>query len=280
MDWLRNQYNDIKGNLKWAIILWLLGGGGLTVLAHWLQAASHLNVAGWLALAAPIFSILAVLYLLMILQPKITATSPDQIEDLSPATIQSLQAPKSVDLRGEVLEIYFYSPDQTLPGQGHFLTISPDIGQAYVLIQALIVNHGPDPATIKAAALEIILGSFRHNAELIEIPTQWRLKKKKEGAFFGFGYTWEETTIEPQLGASGLDTETYVKGIPRRGWLGFKFYNFGHLEFPNAEFILHLEDSLGGLHRICREPMAYDRIGEIVVASPPPTPAKRIISNP
>jgi hypothetical protein len=40
------------------------------------------------------------------------------------------------------------------------------------------------------------------------------------------------------------------------------------IEFPNAQFILHLRDSFGGEHRIQRKPMLYKKTGEIVIVSP------------
>jgi len=81
--WIRNQYNDLKGNIKYGILYWLLLGGGMTWLAHWLQAVFRYNIAGWLALAAPIFSTLAVLYLLLIVPPRMAANAAEKVLPLS-----------------------------------------------------------------------------------------------------------------------------------------------------------------------------------------------------
>lgn len=83
--WLERQYEDIKGHYKWAIITWLVAGSGFTWLAQRLQAALHANIAGWLALAAPIFSILAVGYLVFISSRTSPTVAPTQNDAASTA---------------------------------------------------------------------------------------------------------------------------------------------------------------------------------------------------
>src|SRR5258707_14060274 len=115
MGWLKKQYDDIKGNLKWAIVTWLVAGSGLTGLAHFLQAALQANIASWLSLAAPIFSILAVVYLLIIFPPEKSANTalPNAIGNHASSTMTPLLAPLPrplpVDLHGEIEELFFFT---------------------------------------------------------------------------------------------------------------------------------------------------------------------------
>jgi len=264
LEWLKKQYGDIKGNFKWAIVCWLVAGSGLTWLAHFLQAVLHANIGGWLNLAAPIFSILAIGYFLVVVKSTPGFVLPPSIDDqnaLASASVPSL--PRPVDLRGEILEMYFYGPQD-------FMAFS--FAPKHILCKVLIVNHGPDQATITHCGLQISLGDFQRLAETANIPDAWHIRKKKTGVL-GFGY--EDLTIAPALGAPA-ESETYSKGIPRIGWLAFELHSFGEdVEFPNAEFILHLKDSLGGQHCIRKGPGVYTRTGEIVVAATKPLPSPR-----
>jgi hypothetical protein len=255
MDWLRRQYKDIKGHLKWEIIKFvavlLVSGGGLTLLAHWLQKVFSTNIAGWLALASPIFSILAVLYLLLIFTPRSTAVASGE-SLLAPNQLSA--GPLAVDLRGEILELYFLGAPYMMA-----MTISP----MYVLLKVQIVNHGPDQVTVKSCGLHINIGDFHRLGEPAEIPKLWRIKRKIQQTF-SIGV--EETPVTPHLGMA----ETYQKGIPQIGWLAFTSYD-EHVEFPNATFTIHLRDSLGGDHYIQREPEVYKKVGELVVVAEKPS---------
>jgi hypothetical protein len=255
MNWLRQQYKDIKGHLKWEIIKFvavlLVSGGGLTVLAHWFQAAFHANITGWLALAAPIFSILAVLYLLVIFTPR---TKRNAAVESFPAEYELPSGPRSVDLRGEILEIYFMSAPYMMS-----VTVAP----MHILLKVRVVNHGPDQATITHCGLDIDVGEFHRSAEVAEIPNSWRIRRRIPETFW-VGVA--DTPVTPQL----RTPETYPKGIPHVGWLVFTLYD-ERVEFPNATFTLNLRDSLGGDHYIRREPEAYKKAGEIVTVSEKPT---------
>ena len=46
-NWGERQWTDIRGNLKWAFAYWLVLGGGMTWLAHHLQATPRQS--RWLA---------------------------------------------------------------------------------------------------------------------------------------------------------------------------------------------------------------------------------------
>jgi hypothetical protein len=262
-EWLKRQYEDIKGHYKWAIITWLVAGSGFTWLVHFLQAALHANIAGWLALAAPIFSILAVGYLVFVSSRTTKAVSPTPSNSaMLPAPSQpSLRIPSPVDLRGEIQELYFYKPHAPLVS-----------GKTFVVMKVRIVNHGPDEATITHVSLQAKLGDFQKNGEITNIPDSWRIKKKGTGELDLILPTYRETTIAPVLD-NPPQKEIYKKGIPHEGWVAFECYDFNDIEFPNAQFDVHLKDSLGGSHLITRKSMVYIRKGQITVAGQPTLPA-------
>ena len=162
---------------------------------------------------------------------------PPQTESLEDADPPA--APLSVDLRGEILEMYFYHPQS-------WLMFEP----MHILCKVRIVNHGPDQATITSVGLEVNLPGFNRIAQIENIPDLWLIRRKTSGLL---GYAFNDTTIAPQLGTPA-ENETYPKGIPRTGWLCFAMHLVtGEDEFPNAEFILHLKDSLGGDHSIGKQ---------------------------
>lgn len=271
INWLRRQYEDIKGNAKWALLYWLVLGSGLTWIIHHIQYAYHANIAGWLALAAPIFSILAVLYLVWIVSSRMPPLKTQKVTDkldLIPVPAPQLTAPAKlpqpprqlpVDLRGEIEEIYFQKQ------AGLFLLTL----KMFIVMKVRIVNHGPDDATITHIALSATVGRETVECTVMNaVPSAWRIKRQKAGSFFG---ETVETTISPDLPPN----EIYEKGIPHSGWLAFECMPLKDCEFPNAEFKLHLKDSLGGIHTIRREAMIYYREGEIVAstAATPPLPS-------
>jgi hypothetical protein len=128
-----------------------------------------------------------------------------------------------------------------------------------------IVNHGSDEATITHCGLQVSLGAFHVDGKVVEIPSLWRIKRKRDGALLGVFY--DETPINPCLGTQ--PDEIYKKGHPRDGWLNFEYYAHEDIEFPNAEFKVLLKDSLGGEHCIRRESCVYKKTGELVIASDP-----------
>lgn len=176
---------------------------------------------------------------LVVAKPPVTAPS-----SLSPP-------PRPVDLQGEILELYFFNPPEHLP-----------ISRIFVLIKIQIVNRGPDEATITHCGLKISLPDCQMNGEISDIPEVWRLKKRRPAII---GVAYDEVVIGPRIGAQPHN-EVYRKGHPREGWLSFEVYAQGDAEFPNAEFTVHLKDSLGGEHRVRRNSGIYIRTGEIVIS--------------
>lgn len=158
-----------------------------------------------------------------------------------------------VNLRGEILELLFYSPDN------EFSVISNE----FVVLRSRITNHGADEVTVTNCRLEIRLGDFWQGAERVNIPTNWRVQRKRPNTLTA---VYDEMPLEPALGV-GVPGVIYKKGHPQEGWLAFQLHLFHDYEYPNAQFILHLTDSLGGEHQITREPAVYNRTGTIAEAS-------------
>jgi hypothetical protein len=122
--------------------------------------------------------------------------------------------------------------------------------------------------------LQAELGDVQQMGEVRDIPDSWHIRRKA-GGFNFIVPQYQETGIAPVLG-DNANKEIYKKGLPHEGWLAFEFSDFRDIEFPNAQFDLHLKDSLGGGHRITRKSMLYIKEGEIVVARQPalPPPSK------
>lgn len=262
---VKKVWDAVKGNVYFEILkaaFTFLGGGAL-LAAVWSKIQAYRGIPQTDLKGTVILAMLISTFLLLVrivakrvVRPQI-ATVPMTPPPLPPAQAagvnltepkKPLAAPRPVDFQGKILELYFHD----LEGVLLFAPMK-------ILMKVWIVNRGPDVATIPSCSLEIKLGDFRRTADVTSIPTNWRIKRPKQELF---GVTYEETTIDPHISPD----QTYQKGIPRTGWLAFEFYNQGHAQFPNAEFIIHLQDSLGGYHKIRREPMVYEKTGEIVIA--------------
>jgi len=213
-------------------------------------------------MAAPIFSILAVGYLVFTSSrtPRTVSAAPSNKPILPPPPLVPTVV-LSVDLRGEIKELYFYKPEGALGTVSH---------ATIIVLKVRIVNHGPDEATITEVGLQVGLGDFQRMAQVTNIPDSWHIRRRRPE--FNFFPSYYDTTIAPALG-SRPHKEIYKKGLPHEGWLAFECVDFRDVEFPNAQFDLLLRDSLGGGHRISRKPMLYVREGQIVVPSQPTLPS-------
>jgi hypothetical protein len=157
--------------------------------------------------------------------------------------------PRPVDLRGEILELYFHEQNSIL-GVSECVT---------VIMRMRIVNHGPTEATITHCDLQVCLGQERLSGSLLNRrPDSWAIRRRDDKIL---SVAYVETAIAPLLGADDI----YPKGIPRSGFMLFEVYSLQNIEFPNAHFVLSLKDSLGGVHCIERKPMFYRKTGELVV---------------
>jgi hypothetical protein len=181
--------------------------------------------------------------------PKLRIGDSDDVE----YSISQPSPPKSVDLQGEILELYISRTG---------IIATPSL--LYIVLKVRVVNHGPDETTIMGCGLHISLGQFQLDGEIAKTPPKWHIKKKKKGAF---NLQYEDVPIDPYLGANP-HAEVYRKGIPREGWLAFEVYLFGDAEFPNAQFELFFQDALRGEHHIRRLAGVYERTGELVIDNP------------
>jgi len=76
-----------------------------------------------------------------------------------------------------------------------------------------------------------------------------RIRREREGRSSAQPWTSSAGTSLGSLTKSGNLQERN----PHEGWLAFEVYAHGSEEFPNAQFDLLLEDSLGGSHRIAEK---------------------------
>jgi hypothetical protein len=285
MEVLRQQWDDIRGNFKWQIIVaifGLLGGNALlSAFVAWIAKVFQ-RMIGLPVLPARFYVVLAILVFCVIVLSAIfllvftafmakrnpsklspepqTCMPPEEEGAYLPAVPNPPvvpEPPKAVDLKGEFLELYFYRPD----------VFNLVVQRVYVLMKMRIVNCGPDEATITSWQLGVQLDDgFQLDGSLVSIPPLWRIKRRKEG-FLNLVYF--EDSMDVCLSALP-HSETYRKGVPRVGWVAFECCLFENVEFPNAQFDLRIDDSLSGRHCIQKMPSIYRRMGEVVVASDPP----------
>ena len=163
--------------------------------------------------------------------------------------------PKSgVDLCGDILEVYIRYPDDK------FFPMT----QAFVFMNARIVNHGVDETAVTSFGLWVELGDYRKAGSEIPVPDTLRIRKPMEGVFLSTSFV--ETPLSPSLGVLPHE-KVYVKGKPREGWLAFQVFVHGSEEIPNVKFDLLLMDSFGQIHHIIRNPGVYRNTGQLVLAS-------------
>jgi hypothetical protein len=247
---------------KFTEFLWqqIIVGGTLTALILWEQVHHgiittqkvHDNVLAvlepylWLIGGALLWHLVRTAYLLYL-------EDQAEIERLNalvtpPPKPEIESSPKAIDLRGEILEIYFDKADD-IPSFPSCTTI---------LMKVQVVNHGPMEATITSMGLLVHLGRHQEIGELLTIvPASWRVKYR-DPQYMHIVYI--ETPVEPLLGHNP-QSETYRTAIQRVGWVAFKIYAQENIEFPNAEFTLCLVDSLDSQHWIVRKPQIYVKAG-------------------
>jgi hypothetical protein len=161
----------------------------------------------------------------------------------------------STDLRGDILELYFH-PENDLLGLP---------SRTYILMKVQIVNRGIAEATITKVGLQVRVGQFESMCDLLkEVPETWQIRRRDD-RYLNMAY--KNTPLDKVLGSESSE-EIYRPGIPRSGYIAFELYAMENIQFPNAEFTLFLEDSLGGQHRILRMPQLYIKTGEIIAVPP------------
>ena len=170
MGFLKNQWDDIKGNVKfWLIssaIAALAGTAVLSGLAAWVgmfvqqligiptSPSRFYVVLSVLVFCAALLSTRFVFVLIdfarknasrsfKILPPP---SPPASIEKVVVPISKAQDQPKPIDLQGEILELYISPPTGI---------ITPSL--VYLVLKVRIVNHGPDEATITRIALRVTL---------------------------------------------------------------------------------------------------------------------------
>jgi hypothetical protein len=164
-------------------------------------------------------------------------------------------SPLPVNLRGEILELFLHAENDLLGLPS----------RTYILMKVQIVNRGVAEATITRIGLRVRVGQFESMCDLLkEIPEAWQIRKRDDRYL---NMVYKNTPLDSILGAQPSE-EIYRPGIPRSGWIAFELYAQENIQFPNAEFTLFLEDSLGGQHLIRRMPQLYVKRGDIVAVPP------------
>jgi hypothetical protein len=255
-------WSKIEGNFYFAIIWAILSaiGGSAAVTSVWKQIQSYRGVyttdSKSLFILCLLISIIILLaWIVAKIEVKRRIASPAVLPDSKPAlsAVALSTVPRTVDLQGEILEIYFSDSFPT-----------PFIGRKDVLMRVRIVNRGPNEATITHCGLQVSLGEFRATGAITDIPSVWRIRKQSDNAFLGLPL--EDTQPAPRLGAHPHE-EIYKQGHPREGWMNFELY-LQSVDFPNAEFRIVLKDSLGGEHCIRRPSGVYPKMGVLVTTVP------------
>lgn len=262
--WIVTQWKEIRGNLKYDLFVRAPGVAIFSAAVSWsfrevekARGIASQDLLGYIILGVLVFCALVLTWIAARREMSLRSASVISAAPLSgnipvarsePSTPQ---APPPVDLQGQILEVCISNPE-----------IATQPSRAYVAIRVQIVNHGHVEAAIIGCGLQIKLGEFQLEGQVIAIPVEWRIKRKKEGLFV---LAYEAFPLEPRIGAQPTE-EIFKRGYPIRGWLAFEAYVWGDVEFPNAQFDLHLKDSLGGEHCIRRTAGVYAKQGALVTS--------------
>ena len=262
MGMFRENWEQIRGNLKYDLIKYTFVFAGAVVMAASAYLASLLkNLPTWFLPSAVLaVALIAFWWLGRTLNGrKAIQADEEPQEPLSfqpagqlPAPSLASPEPKPVDLRGEILELYF--DRQCTPG------ISLQVS---ILMKIRITNHGPDQAAITGWTLHFQLGEeIPRAAEVIDIPSVWWIKKWRADLF-----NREPIKEKIDVRLNELPTtSTYQKGVPQTGWIAFEYFTGEDIEFPNARFIVHAQDSFGNRHTFQRPAGIYRRLGQLMTS--------------
>lgn len=125
--------------------------------------------------------------------------------------------PRPVDLRGEILELYFRKRDDILSFPS----------QTTVVMKVQVVNHGPQEATITHLGLEVCLGRDQFMGTVVNrIPETWRIKRRDEGILAKFFET-PSNQFWGYIGGSGLS-----QGRPACRLGGLRILSAGKYRIP------------------------------------------------
>jgi hypothetical protein len=291
MTFIKRQWEELRPHLKWQLILLAVEGLGINAAIAALVSWATKHIQSWfgvptlpthfyvvlaiLVFCAILLSIIFIFAFVGLLSKRKTSTIPDAPikSNFRPVSNNELVArlaaevvptppaqPKPVDLRGEILELYFYTDG--IP------TVN---SQVYILMKMRTVNHGQDEASVTRWGLLIQVGQESPlSAAAMVIPNSWWIRRNAGGLLVRY----VKESIDVRL-IEVNSTNTYRKGIAREGWVAFEIYNLAYLEFPNAKFTVILVDSFGQRHDIERRPQTYNRLAELMIREDSPVPVPR-----
>jgi len=270
--WFEDQWNQIRGHVKYDLIKWVVLAGipgasaAIPFLLHWVQSGRHApqqDLLGYVILGILIFCALTLTAILFFVAAKMTkAASPG--DSSASATYEETSIPKPVDLRGEVLDLYFRDTPQAY-------------GNYDVFMKLRVTNHGFQEATVAEWNLYVSVGEHESTGTQAQIPATLQLKTREPSGVFS-----EESFLHTALTPTFRAEDTYRNAIHRTGWIAFTVVTWGNEAWPvNAVFRVKMTDSLGDEHWIQRPSQPYFKTGELVVVEPPPLlPMARILMPP
>ena len=261
-NWLVGQWKQVRGHVKYDLIKWAVFAAIATTSTaipfalHGIQSFRHApqqDLLGYLILGLLIFC--ALICSALFVRQRQTKTDDLTIEDVIQIQPGEPPAPKPVDLRGSVLNLYFR-----------------EVGYAAyeVFMKLRITNHGLQEATVTECVLDILIGEDQSTGTQIQIPATLQLETEESNAVgvIRVNHTALIPTISPD--------DVYRKAIPWTRWIAFGVTAWGNQSLPyNAAFMVRMTDSLGGEHSIDYPPQPYIKSGEIVVVEPPELPMLR-----
>jgi hypothetical protein len=256
--WLQAQWIDVRGNVKYALLLALYGGGSTaaTWVFSYIQRIRHApqqDRLGYIILGFLIFCGLILMSLLyrVISQPSTSGTRTAAI----PAEDHTPESSKEVDLRGEIEQLYFQSSDRPLA-----FSYS-------ILLKLRITNYGPQEATILHWEIFSRVGEEQNAGKLMPLPPHLGIERQDYRSL-GAEPVSKIEPVTPDF--ETLAKEPFRRGIPREGWVKFAISTSGFIEpAVNAYLIVYVEDSLGGKHFISRPAQHYKKDGEVVTRRMP-----------
>lgn len=261
-EWVRRQWDDIKGNVKFWLLSTILAGvaaGGTWAvtrverLIHDLPPPERtMLLAVYIATFAALLAAVAWAVASSWMKHRIGAGAPVAPVSLpAPPSIVPSRLPKDIDLHVEVKELLFRR-------KGGFMVM----GSFYVLVNMRVTNRGhghTEPSAIDWK-LDLSIGDAYHgHGKVVPVPASWRLERQVDGS----------TTTE-DIGRPSLDemmqSTPFRKGTPISGWVLFEVFEFQSAALPpyNATVEVTIVDSMGNEHNGVRGSGLYIEFAKIV----------------
>lgn len=269
--WLRNQWNDIKGNVKFALLVFLLGGSGggivtwLTALTHGLQRWQQVTIVALFTVL--FFCTIAALFWALGARSKAAAAAtisepppivPSRALISPPPRLSDIVAPrpapaKETNLIVEILEVLFRKQgDLFLSGGGNW----------FVVTNVRVTNRAAVEPTITSWKLRVAVGAQVSEASPAPVPDEWVIERRESS----YG---SKTTVEaiprPTLDILAANEE-FKRGKPKTGWVAFKLWTSDYRTVApyNAELTIEVTDSMGNTHSGLWPAQFYVETGSVV----------------